>query len=344
MNIKLIGIDLAKSVFQICAVNRAGKVLFNRSIRRARVRATMAQFEPTQVATEACGSAHYWGRTFEQLGHRVTLIPPQHVKPFVRSGKSDPHDALAICEAANRPNLHPVPIKSLAQQDLQVLHRIRQRHIQQATALANQIRSIGREYGLVFPKGITTLLARLPAALEDGGNELSMVARGALHDHFLQLQAARQAAAQWKQKIIQLASQLPAFDALLQVPGFGPITAAAYLVAIGDGRQFKNGRQVSAWLGLTPRQYGSGGKLTLRGITKQGDRYTRQMLIHGARAAMCRHRPNCPPLATWVDPIIARRGFNKAVVALANKLARIAWTLVRTRSAFDLQQAFKPAR
>lgn len=344
MNIKLIGIDLAKNVFQICALNRAGRVLFNRSVKRARLQATLAQFEPTHVAMEACSSAHYWGRTFEQLGHRATLVPPQHVKPFVRSGKSDSHDALAICEAVGRPNLHPVPIKSVAQQDLQVLHRLRQHHVDQGTALANQIRSIGREYGLGFPVGIKKLLAQLPCALEDGSNELSMVVRGALNDHYHVLLAAREAATRWKREIIQLASQLPAFEALQAVPGFGPVNASAYLVAIGDGSQFRNGRQVSAWLGLTPSQHGTGGKLTLRGITKQGDRYTRRMLIHGARSAICCHRRNCPPLAAWAEPIMARRGFNKAVVALANKLARIGWVIVRTGEEFDLQQAFKPAR
>jgi transposase len=344
MNIKLIGIDLAKNVFQLCAVNRAGKVLFNRSVKRARLHATMAQFEPTRVAMEACSGAHYWGRAFEQLGHEVTLIPPQHVKPFVRSGKSDAHDALAICEAAGRPNLHPVPIKSIAQQDLQSLHRLRQHHVDQSTALANQIRSVGREYGLIFPKGIRSLMTQLPQALEDGSNTLSMVARGALYDHYLQLHASREAAAKWKREIIQLANQLPAYHDLQVVPGFGPVNTSAYLAAIGDGSQFKCGRQVSAWLGLTPGQYGTGGKLTLLGITKQGDRYARKMLIHGARAAICRHRRNCPPLANWVDPIIARRGFNKAVVALANKLARIGWVIVRTGAEFDLQQAFKPAR
>ncbi len=343
MKIKLLGIDLAKNVFQLCALNQANKVLFNRTVRRDRFRSTIARLEPTTIAMEACSSAHYWGRTYEAMGHRVLLVPAQHVTPFVRGGKSDARDALAICEAAQRPGLHPVPIKSIEQQDIQLLHRLRQRQVQHSTALANQIRSLGREYGVLFPPGIRALIKRLPEALEDGSNELSPVARYALADQHRCLLEVRQAMATFLQQIEQLAAQYPAYINLLPLPGIGPMIASAYIAAIGNGRQFKCGRQVSAWLGLVPRQYGTGGKIQLKSVTKNGDRYLRTLMIHGARAVITRGLKNRPELAQWVQPIIDRQGFNKAVVALANKLTRISWVIVTTGEPFDMKQAFKPA-
>ena len=343
MNIKLLGIDLAKTVFQLCALNQSNKVIFNRTVRRTQLRATIAQLPATTIAMESCSSAHYWGRAFESLGHKVVLLPPQHVKPFVRGGKSDARDALAICEAAQRPGLHPVPIKSPEQQDIQLLHRIRQRQVHNATALANQIRSIGREYGVTFPAGIRKLIANLPDALEDGSNDLSPVARYALAEQHQQLQETRQRVKALQQQIEQLAVAYPAFAALQALPGIGPLTASAYIAAIGSGHQFQCGRQVSAWLGLVPRQYGTGGQIQLKGMTKNGDRYLRTLLIHCARAAISRGQHRCPPLAEWVQPIISRSGYNKAVVALANKLSRIAWVVVATGDDFDLRRAFKPA-
>ena len=343
MKIKLLGIDLAKNVFQLCALNQANKVLFNRSVRRARLRSSIVQLEPTTIAMEACSSAHYWGRAFETMGHKALLVPAQHVTPFVRGGKSDARDALAICEASQRPGLHPVPIKTIDQQDIQLLHRLRQRQVQHSTALANQIRSLGREYGVIFPAGIKALISRLPEALEDGSNELSPVARYALADQHRHLIEVRKAMLTFYQQIVQLAKLCPAYVNLLVLPGIGPLIASAYIAAIGNGRQFKCGRQVSAWLGVVPRQYGSGGQIQLRGVTNSGDRYLRTLMIHGARAVIARGLKNRPELAQWVQPIIDRQGYNKAVVALANKMTRIAWVIVTTGEAFDMQQAFKPA-
>lgn len=343
MKIKLLGIDLAKNVFQLCALNQANKVLYNRCVRRARFRSTIAQIEITTIAMEACSTAHYWGRAFEAMGHRVLLVPAQHVKPFVRGGKSDARDALAICEAAQRPGLHPVPIKTIEQQDIQLLHRLRQRQVQHSTALANQMRSLGREYGVLFAKGLNSLMKQLPEALEDGSNELSAVARYALAEQLQCLRETRASMCNLYRQIEQLVVLHPAYTHLLALPGIGPLNASAYLAAIGNGRQFQCGRQVSAWLGLVPRQYGSGGRIQLQGISKSGNRYLRTLLIHGARAAISRGLKNCPPLARWVQPIIARQGFNTAVVALANKLARISWVVVTTGEPFDLKLAFKPA-
>lgn len=344
MNTKVLGIDLANNVFQLCAINQANKVIFNRTVRRTQLLSTLAQFPKTLIAMEACSSAHYWGRTFESLGHQVILIPAQHVKAFVRGNKNDANDALAICEAAQRPNLHPVPIKSIERQDIQLLHRLRQREVQHATALANQIRSLSREYGVIFPVGIRSLIKQLPDILEDASHHLSPVARYAIYDQWQRLLATRASVSQWHQRIVELSSQYPAYNALQRLPGIGPLSASAYIAAVGDGSAFRCGRQLSAWLGLVPRHHGTGGQIQLSSMSKNGDRYLRTLLIHGARAAITRHAKHCEPLNTWIQPIIARSGFNKAVVALANKLARIGWVIVRTGDVFDLQLAFKPAR
>ena len=343
MKIKLIGIDLAKNVFQLCALNQANNVLYNHTVRRAQFRSTIARLQPTTLAMESCSSAHYWGRTFEAMGHHVLLVPAQHVTPFVRGGKSDSHDALAIAEAALRPGLHPVPIKSIEQQDIQLLHRLRQRQVQYSTALANQIRSLGREYGVIFPTGIQTLMRHLPDALEDAGNELSPVARAALAEQLCCLREVRESIKTLQQQIQQLAALNPAYAKLLELPGIGPLSASAYIAAIGNGHRFRCGRQVSAWLGLVPRQYGTGGKIQLSGVTKNGDRYLRTLLIHGARAVITRGLKKRPLLAQWVQPIIERQGFNKATVALANKMARICWVVLSSDQPFDMKRAFKPA-
>lgn len=340
MKVKLIGIDLAKNVFQICALNQSGRVLFNRSVRRSQLAEQLQNIEPTTVAMESCASAHYWGRRFEAMGHHVMLIPPQHCKPFVRGGKNDARDALAICEAACRPNLHTVPIKSFEQQDLQLLHRVRERYIRNSTALANQIRGIAREYGVDFPVGIKALNKAVPQATENADNALTDVAREMLSQLYEELQRLSEMNKAMLRKIIQLAKRNPAFERLQVLPGVGPIVASAMLASIGNGHQFKNGRQVAAWLGLVPRQYGSGGKIALMGITKNGDRYLRTLLIHGARAAMRWSRGKDTPLAQWLGPIAQRRGTNKAVVALANKMARIGWVVLATDRPFDVRKAF----
>lgn len=340
MNIKLIGIDLAKNVFQICAINQAGRVVYNKCVNRKALVETIQNSEPTTVAMESCASANYWGRRFEALGHQVMLIPPQHCKPFVRGGKNDARDALAICEAAQRPNLHPVPIKTYEQQDLQLLHRIRERVVRDATATANQIRGVAREYGVDFPLGIKALNAAIPEALEDAENELTTVAREMLSELYQELRVLREKSSQLLRRITQLAESQPVFTHLQALPGIGPMIASALLAAVGSGRQFNNGRQMAAWLGLVPRQHGSGGKVTLYGITKNGDRTLRTLFIHGARAALRWSRGKDTPQGRWLTQLEARRGTNKTVVALANKLARISWNILAKGESYDPHKAF----
>ena len=343
MKTTTVGIDLAKNVFQVCALNRAGKVVSNQAVKRAALTETVAQLQPSLIAMESCAGAHHWGRTFQMLGHKVILVPPQHVKPFVRGGKSDPRDALAICEAARRPGLHPVPIKPLAQQDLQSLHRVRQQQVQHSTGIANQIRGIAHEYGVCFPVGLKRLCREVPYALEDADNGLTGAARELLARRFIDLLAIREEIERTSQRIVALAEGLPPWPRLMKLHGFGVMVTSSYLASIGDGRQFKRGRQVAAWLGLVPRQHGSGGKMRLHGMTKSGARYLRTMMLHGARAAICWSRDRDTPLARWINPIVERRGFNKAVVALANKNARIAWNIVANGAHYDPGKAFGSA-
>jgi len=340
MKSNLIGIDLAKNMFQVCALNRAGKVQSNTEISRARLMHHLASYEPTIVAMESCSSAHYWARRMQSLGHEIRLLPAQHVKPFVRGGKNDARDALAICEAALRPGLHCVPIKSLVQQDLQALHRSRLLCVRQSTAIANQIRGIAREYGVCFAMGIRAVLKNLPTALAATDNELTPTVRELLFERYQLLLQLRQQIDILSRRITQQARTEPAFARLQAMPGIGPISASALLAAIGHGQQFSCGRQVSAWLGLVPRQHGSGGKLKLHGMTKSGDRYLRTMLIHGARAAITCGKDKSSPLQRWIKPVIARRGFNKAVVALANKNARIGWLIIARDAHYDPGKAF----
>ncbi len=340
MKVSIIGIDLAKNVFQVAALNRSGKPLMNRAVRRSRLLDVVRRFEPTTLAMEACGSAHYWGRVFRDMGHEVRLIPPQHVKPFVRINKTDAGDALAICEAAQRPKLQFVAIKSIHQQDLRLLIRQRERLVRLRTGTANQIRGFAREYGVFFPLGYRKLLADLPSALEDGTNELSHVARTTLSDLHQELHQLTEKIQGLQTQLLELTKPIESCQRLQEVPGFGPLVSAAYVSAVADGQQFRNGRQSAAWLGLVPRLSGSGGRTHTLSITKNGDRELRAMLVHGARAVVRWADRRDDPMGKWIQQLKARRGTNKTVVALANKMARIAWVIIARGERFDMNRAF----
>ncbi len=307
MQVKLIGIDLAKNVFQICGVKQAGKVVFNRQRTREKLLAELRKYPETPVVMEACYSAHYWGRTLREIGHPVQLIPPQHVKPFLRVNKTDACDARAICEASQRPEIHFVPVKSVEQQDLQLLQRLRSRHIRNRTALANQIRSIAAEYGLVFSPSLRQLRTQLPRTLEDAENQLTHVAREMIAAMADDLRVLDRKIEYLTQRLTQQAGHSPEWKRLQSVPGIGPIVAAALLAAVGSGKQFRCGRDFSAWLGLVPRQHSSGTTKRLLGISKNGDRELRALLIHGARAIMRRAKHRDDPLARWLLALIKKR-------------------------------------
>jgi transposase len=328
MNGRLVSIDLAKNVFQVCVLNEHGRLVSNKRVSRAKLRTTLAQIAPATVVMESCYSANYWGREFEQMGHTVKLVPAQHVKPFVRGSKNDANDALAIAEAAGRPKIRFVPVKSVAQQDIQLLHRIRSRHIRNRTALVNQLRGLLSEYGVIAPKGWSRLKLALPGILEDGDNGLSPVARQAVAELYDELLALTAVIGRDKQKLASHLHDCADFQRLKAIPGFGLVLASATVAAIGSGHQFTRAREMAAWIGLTPKQFASGEKSYQGGITKRGDRYLRTLFIHAARALYCVSKDRDQPLIQWAEKVAARRGKNKAIVALAHKLARIAWVVL----------------
>jgi transposase len=339
--IKLVAIDLAKRCYQMVAIDDQGKVLYNRKLSASKYKLAIQQLEPTIVAREACSAAHHWGRRLLALGHEVRLVPPQHAKAFRRVHKSDAHDALSIAEAAQRPNIHFVPVKTIAQQDLQLLERVRQRLVAQRTAVINQARGLAREYGVGIAKSRQAFLEQLPESLADADNELTPIAREALADL---VHESKQITAQLSclmQRIAALASQNPAYERLRTIPGIGPITAPVLIASLGSAQQFSNARSCAAWVGLVPKQTGTGGQVQLGGITKNGNRTLRVLLIHGARTVIQWAGKHDHAQSRWIKALVARRGRNKAAVALANKLMRIAWVVITQQTEFDMRKAFR---
>jgi transposase len=334
MNLKTIGIDLAKSVFQIHGADDKGHVAMKKQLKRAQMLPFFANLTPCRIGMEACGSAHYWARKLLALGHTVQLIPPQYVKPFVKRNKNDAAAAEAICEAMMRPNMPAVPIKNGEQQAMLSVHRARQGFVKARTAQANQIRGLLAEYGITIPQGISHIAKRVPEIIEDGENDLPGSFRLLLQrlvDHLKEL--ARQVG-ELEVEIQLRHRQSTASQKLAKIRGIGPITATAMVASVGDARNFKNGRQLAAWLGIVPRQHSTGGKPTLLGISKRGDTYLRTLLIHGARAVirMAEKKPDADP---WIKKLVARRNKNIAAVALANKNARTVWALLAHDREYD---------
>ena len=326
--ISVLGIDLAKQVFQLHGVNERGKPQLSKRVRRAALARVIAQLPPCLIGMEACGSAHHWARLFQGYGHEVRLISPQFVKPYVKSQKNDANDAEAICEAVSRSHMRFVPIKTVVQQDMQAEHRVRQLLVKQRTSLVNQLRGLLSEYGIPIPQGIGSVRRRLPEILEDTENGLSPSVCALFTRLRDQIQVLDEQIAQSDQAIKRAVQTDERCQRLMSMAGIGPLIATALVAAIGNGQTFKNGRQVAAWLGLVPRQHSSGGKSRLLGISKRGDRYLRTLLIHGARAVIYRVKDATSSRALWLKQLIERRGVNRATVALANKMARIAWAML----------------
>jgi transposase len=343
MNITTIGIDLAKSVFQVHGVDEQGKVVLKKQLKRTQMLPFFANLPPCLIGMEACGGAHFWARTLEQLGHTVKLMAPQFVKPYVKTNKHDAADAEAICEAVSRPSMRFVPIKTGDQQAVLSLHRARQGFVKARTAQANQIRGLLAEFGLVMPQGIGSIVRRLPEILEDGENDLPGTFRHLLHrlgEHLKELD--RQVGELYLQ-IQRWHQETAASRKLAEIPGIGPLTASALVASIGDATSFENGRQLAAWLGLVPRQHSSGGRQTLLGISKRGDGYLRMLLIHGARAVIWAAERRLDPADSWLKRLVGRRNKNVAAVALANKNARIVWALLAHDRAFQADYAHAAA-
>jgi transposase len=328
MNIRTIGLDLAKNVFQVHGVDAQGKVVLRKQVARASLAAFFANLPPCLVGMEACGSAHFWARKLVAQGHVVKLMAPQFVKPYVKGSKTDAADAEAICEAVSRPNMRFVPVKHPEQQALLAVHRAWAGFVKARTAQANQLRGLLAEFGITIPVGLASLRRRLPLILEDVESGLpgmmrELVARLAEH-----LQALDQQVAALEKQIQLWHRQSDPSQRLAAIPGIGPITATALVASIGDARAFSNGRQLAAWLGLVPRQHSSGGKPVLLGISKRGDVYLRTLLIHGARAVISHIEHRCDQAESWLKRLLGRRNRNVSAVALANKNARVVWALL----------------
>lgn len=334
MKITTIGLDLAKNVLQMHAVDERGKTVLRKSLKRAEVVKFFAKLDPCLIGMEACGSAHCWARKLGAFGHTVKLMAPQFVKPYVKANKNDVNDAEAICEAVARPNMRFVPVKTAESQAILSLHRARQGFVRARTAQANQIRGLLNEFGIVIPLGISNIAKRLPEILEDGENGLPGLMRQLLVRLGEQLKQLHNQVDELEAQIQAWHRETEASCKLERVPGIGPITASALVASVGDAKSFKNARQFAAWLGLVPRQHSSGGKPTLLGISKRGDVYLRTLLIHGARAVIAQFERKADPADSWLKRLLARRNRNIAAAALANRNARIAWALLAHNRTF----------
>ncbi len=329
MEIKRIGLDLAKYVFEVHAVDDDEQVVIRKTLRRDTVAQFFAELEPCVVGMEACCGSHYWTRVLTDLGHEVRLISPQFVKPYVKSNKNDGNDAEAIC-AVGRPSMRFVPPKSPEQLEIQAVHRIRQRVVANRTRLVNQERGLLGEHGVVVPRDINRIrrtLGEIADSQSGGFGELFVEMLRDIRKELAELDARL---ANYNQRIKNLFRSNEMCQRIGQIEGIGPITATALVAAVGDQSCFKNGRQFAASLGLVPKQHSSGGKARLFGISKRGDRYLRTMLIHGARAVLGRSAGKTDTRSQWINRMRERRHPNVVAVALANKNARIVWSLLST--------------
>lgn len=339
--ITTIGLDLAKRVFQVHGVDEQVKLVVKKQLQRSEVLVWFSKLEPCLVGMESCATSTFWAREISKLGHEVRLIPPAYVKPYVRRQKNDQTDAAAICEAVSRPSMRFVAIKSLEQQAIQVLHRTRELLTVQLTQVSNALRGHLAEFGLVFPLGNVGLASAIAAVREETcGGDLPLVARQALFSLVDQIGCLRQQRANLDKQLTAWHRANPDSRRLATIPGIGTVTASAIIAAIGDGRHFRSGRELAAWIGLVPSQNSSGGKERLGRISKKGNIYLRSLLVIGATTLLRSDYRNKPDGA-WFANLLHRKCARVATVALANKMARIAWAILvkgetyRSRAAND---------
>jgi transposase len=319
-----LGIDLAKSVFALHGVDGAGRAVLHRMCRREELGRLIAQLPPCLIGMEAGSGAHEWARRFERMGHTVRLMAPKFVRPYRKAGKNDFNDAEAICEAVARPNMRFVPVKSIEQQALLTLHRVRQGFVEERTALINRLRGLVAEFGIVLAQRPIAVKRSRAQTLE----QLPALAREAIAELYDHLATLEERIADYERRIATLARDNDAARRLMAITGIGPLSAAALVATVGDARMFANARQFAAWLGLTPRQHSSGGKVRLGHITRRGDAYLRTLLTIGARAAVQVAGRRTDRLSRWIVELRRRRGYHRTVTAVAAKNARLAWVLL----------------
>lgn len=329
-----VGLDLAKNVFHAVGFNGRGQEVGKKTLRRGQVLGYFAQRPCCVIGMEACAGAHYWARQLRELGHEVGLVAPQHVKRYRQGNKHDYNDARAIVAAMGRSGQRFVAVKTVAQQDRQALLRLREGCIADQTALCNRIRGLVAEYGLVVGKGMEVLRKAIPRWLEDADNGLSEDLRRLLAQEYRRWQELAAHIKAYDRELKRQARQDADCRRLQSIPGFGPVVASVFHNLVGQGEAYRRGRDVSASLGIVPRQHSTGGKPVLGGISKRGDPYLRSLLIHGARSVVIRAKHKEDALSRWINRIRAERGFNKAVVALANKMARMGWAVLRHRTEY----------
>jgi transposase len=339
MNLTTLGIDLAKTSFALVGMDARGNVVLRKTLSRNKLLPFIAQCPPCLIGMEACSGAHYWGREFKPLGHQVAILAAQFIKPYRKGGKNDSNDALAICEAAARPGIWHVPVKSADQQAVLCLHRVRQGLVRDRTGLINQLRGLLSEFGIVMPKGRYPAQQAIPSILEDGENGLPMLARRMIDDLWQRLQQTNQQVLAYDRELAQLVRTDERAKRLMTIPGVGEQVATGIVASVPDPRLFKNGRQFAAWLGLTPRQYTTGGHIRLGRITKRGDKYLRMLLVHGARAVVANLKDKPDRVSCWIRNLLERRGYLRTVVALAARNARLIWTLLTKQEDYKAMPA-----
>ncbi|QDF65496.1 IS110 family transposase [Shewanella sp. SNU WT4] len=334
--IKVIGIDLGKSSFHLVAHDYSGREQFRKHLSRAKLIEFLAQIPATIIAMESCGGSHWLARKCQSFGHEVKLIPPQYVKPYVKTNKNDYIDADAIAEASTRPSMRFVGVKTETAQVISVIQRIRSSYVKERTACMSRIGAILLEFGMSFPKGHSKMksLFQWLAYSKESIPQMLMQELIEHHEYYLQL---NERIAGQDNKLKQLVEQNEDAQLLKSIPGVGNLTASQCLADISDVGHFKNGRQLAAWIGLVPHQYSTGGKTTLLGISKRGNKALRTLFIHGARSILSRPEVAVAVFGEWILELRARKPFNVAVVALANKLVRIAWSVLSTKQAFEVR-------
>jgi transposase len=323
-NVTTIGIDLAKNSFSVHGVDETGAVVLRRTVSRARLLTLLLEQPPCLIGLEACSGAHEWARRLEQFGYRVKLMAPRFVAPYRKNGKNDGNDAEAICEAVSRPHMRFIPIKTLEQQAVLCLHRVRQGFIEERTATINRLRGLLAEFGFVLAQSSAVVRREAQALLD----RLPQHAARALADLLEHVRVLDVRVRDYERAIEAHARESEAAQIALKRQGIGPLTASAIVASVGDGREFKNGRQFSAWLGLVPRQHSTGGKQRLGHITGRGDPYLRTLLVMGARSVLQRAVGKDDPLSRWALAVRARRGYHRACIAVAAKNARVVWAML----------------
>ncbi|HET7088380.1 MAG TPA: IS110 family transposase [Anaerolineae bacterium] len=334
MDIDILGIDLAKRVFQLHGANHRGEAQLRSKVSRAALLGAVRELRPRVVAMEACSSAHHWARCFQEMGIEVRLISPQYVSPFVKTNKNDRNDAEAIVEAACRPAMRFVTVKSVEQQDMQAAHRVRALLVHQRTALINQVRGLLGERGVTIAQSPVAFKRAVPGILKQCDGEVTGFCQTLMTELLQEVHALEERIAHAEVWIKSFMKRSALCQKIIAVDGIGPITATAIVAAIGEAKEFRNGRHLAAWLGLVPRQYSSGGKSKLKGISKRGDTYLRTLLIHGARSVLKCVAGKTDARSRWLQELIARRGYNRAAVALANKNARVIQALLSGEDAY----------